>query len=130
MPLTASLRDEENERINSILKKLIGMDYVPENGSAFIDEILSGIELNLQSLLDLKTLDLVNHLQKSNFDWENAEQFADFLIRLSAKFPDTQFSLTEKAAAIYQYVQTESKTFSWAIQSKITQISKTNKDEI
>ncbi len=130
MPLTARLRDEENERINTILKRLIGMDYVPENGTAGIDEILASIGYNLQLLLDSKALELVADLQQKNFDWENAEQFADFLFALSTRLPEYKFSLSEKAAVIYQYVQTESKTFSWTIQNKITQISKANTNEM
>jgi len=119
MPLTARLRDEENERINNILKKLMALDYIPETGNETIDEILAGIELNLQKLLDFSTATMINHLNQGNFDWENAEQFADFLTRLATKLPENKFLLTEKALAVYQYIQTESKTFSWSIQTKI-----------
>ena len=124
MPLIARLRDEENEPINNILKKLIGMDYVPENGNTFIDAILNGIGLNLQLLLEIKSIDLIAHLQKSNFDWENAEKFADFLIALSTKLPENKFSLSEKAIAVYGFVQTESKTFSFEIVNKINAANK------
>lgn len=130
MPLSFKIRDEENERINNILKKLVGMDYVPENGSVAIDEILKGIGFDLQSLLDCNANELPSHLQKFHFDWENAEQFADLLIEMSSRLPEDKFSLSQKASAVYQYVQTESKTFSWAIQNKITQISKANENEI
>ncbi|HMK05916.1 MAG TPA: hypothetical protein VK476_00190 [Flavobacterium sp.] len=120
MPLTARLRDEENERINNILKRLIGMDYVPENGNEFIDEVLIGLGLNMQSLLDLSSEEMILHLQKFNFDWANAEQFADFLTTLSTKLPENKFALTNKAIAIYSYIQKESKTFSFTIAGKIT----------
>lgn len=130
MPLTARLRDEENERINNLLKKLIGMDYVPEQGNENINALLSEVDLSLPMLLNLKTSDLIMQLQKNNFDWENAEQFADFLILISTRLPENEFSLNEKATVIYQYIQSESKTFSWAIQSKISQISKAIKDDI
>ncbi len=119
MPLTARLRDEENERINNSLKKLMALDYIPENGNETIDEILGGIELNLQKVLDFSAASLVNHLDQFNFDWENAEQFADFLIALSTKLPESKFLLAEKARIIYEYIQTESKTFSWDIAQKI-----------
>ena len=120
MPLTARLRDEENERISNILKRLIGMDYVPENGNEFIDEVLFGLDLNMQSLLDLSPEAMILHLQKFNFDWANAEQFADFLTALSTKLPEDKFALTNKAIAIYSYIQKESKTFSFTIAGKIT----------
>ncbi len=119
MPLTARLRDEENERINNSLKKLMALDYIPENGNETIDEILGGIELNLQKVLDFSAASLVNHLNQFNFDWENAEQFADFLIALSTKLPESKFLLAEKARIIFEYIQTESKTFSWDIAQKI-----------
>ena len=130
MPLTARLRDEENERINNILKRLIGMDYVPENGNTFIDEVLSGIGLSLQQLLEMQPENLIAHLEQYRFDWENAEQFADFLTMLSTRLPDNGFSLKEKAVKIYRYIQTGSKTFSWSIQNKITAVSKTDEDAI
>ncbi len=119
MPLTARLRDEENEHINNSLKKLMALDYIPENGNETIDEILGGIELNLQKVLDFSAASLVNHLDQFNFDWENAEQFADFLIALSTKLPESKFLLAEKARIIFEYIQTESKTFSWDIAQKI-----------
>lgn len=124
MPLTARLRDEENERINNILKRLIAMDYVPENSNSCINELLSGIGLNLQALLEFKPENLAAHLQKQNFDWENAEQFADFLIKLSIRVPDNGFQLTQKAIAVYEFVQTGSKTFSYNIFNKINAAKK------
>jgi len=123
MPLTARLCDQENERINTMLKKLIGLDYVPEEGNENSNELLSEVDLNLQMVMDLKAADLVTQLQKNNFDWGNAEQFADFLMVLALKLPENGFSSSEKAKSIYHYVQIESKTFSWAIQNKITPIS-------
>ena len=124
MPLTARLRDEENERINNILKRLMALDYVPENGNAFIDEVLSDIGLNLQTLLDFNSTELVNHIEKFHFDWENAEQFADFLMKLANSLPEKKFRLAEKAIALYQHIQTQSKTFSMGIYSKINNIQK------
>lgn len=119
MPLTARLRDEENERINNILKRLMGLDYIPENGNAMIDTILSGLELNMQTLLDMNPEKTILHMQKFNFDWANAEQFGDFLANLSKKLPEAKFTLQEKAIAIYNYIQQESKTFSFEIFNKI-----------
>ncbi len=124
MPLTAGLRDEENERINNILKRLIGMDYVPENGNATMDEILSGLGLNMQTLLNENPREIILHLQKLHFDWTNAEQFADFLTTLSKKLPEAKLTLQEKAIEIYNYIQLESKTFSFEIYNKIEAIKK------
>jgi hypothetical protein len=124
MPLSFKIRDEENERINNILKRLMALDYVPEHGNAVIEEVLAEIGLELQTLLDFSTNEVIQHLEKSNFDWANAEQFADFLIALAAKLPESKFSLAEKARSVYNYIQTESKTFSMEIYSKINSIQK------
>ena len=97
----------------------MAIDYVPENGNTVVDEILADIGLNLQILLDFSTNEVILHIKKSNFDWANAEQFADFLIALAAKLPESKFSLAEKASVIYECIQTESKTFSWDIAQKI-----------
>lgn len=126
MPLTAGLRDEENERINNILKRLIGLDYIPENGNTVIDAILSEFELNMQTLLDMNPEKTILHLRKFNFDWANAERFGDFLITLSKKLPEAKFTLQEKAIAVYDYIQLESKTFSFEIYTKIEAAKKAN----
>jgi len=117
MPLTKGLRDEENERIQNILKRLISLDYVPENWKISIEDLLKELALNAQGLLDLSSDDLIVHLQKLNFDWNNAEQFADFLIVLYKKSGEA--NLNEKAIAVYNYIQSESKVFSFDIFNKI-----------
>jgi len=121
MPLTARLRDEENERINNILKKLVALDYVPELGGE-IDSVLRGIGLDRQTLLDISAADLISHLENYNFDWANAEIFADFVASIAARLPESRFALNEKSVAIYNYIQSESKTFSLTISGKITSL--------
>ena len=119
MPLTKGLRDEENERINTILKRLIGLDYVPENGNSELDELLKGLALNMEALSHFSNEAIIKHLEKLNFDYTNAEQFADFLMNLSAKITDHKSALSEKALAVYDYIQSESKSFSFDIYNKI-----------
>ncbi|WP_298155473.1 hypothetical protein [Flavobacterium sp.] len=109
MPLTAGLRDEENERINNILKRLLELAFVPD----LIDTELNGIGLNTATLLKMTPEGLVSHLEKLHFDWQNAENFADFL----SQFPEGK--LVTKAVAVYEYIQKESKTFSFDIYNKI-----------
>ena len=119
MPLTASLRDEENERISNILKRLIGLDYVPEN-VVTLDEILFKLDLDKQTLLMMRAENLLLHLQKSHFDFANTEQFGDFLVKLSNQSTAEQLGLLTKAIAVYNYIQQESKTFSVVIANKIS----------
>ena len=49
-------------------------------------------------------------------DWTEKEQFADFLIAYSKC---DQYDFLEKSIAIYNHIQTDSKTFSFEIISKI-----------
>lgn len=119
MPLNKSLRDEEKERINAILKKLVELLYVPDFGKGEIDEELKSFGLTTDILLSLSGTELITHLGKLNFDWESLEQFADYLVLLSDKMVSEKSNLIEKALLIYNYIQSESKVFSFGIYSKI-----------
>ena len=119
MPLNKSLRDEEKERINAILKKLVELLYVPDFGKAQIDEELKNLGLTTDVLLNSSGTELITHLGKLNFDWENLEQFADYLVLLSDKIVSEKSNLIEKALLIYNYIQIESKVFSFGIFGKI-----------
>lgn len=119
MPLNKSLRDEEKERINAILKKLVELLYVPDFGKGELDEELKSIGLTTDVLLSSSGTELIDHLGKLNFDWESLEQFADYLVPLSDKMVSEKSNLIEKALLIYNYIQSESKTFSFDIFGKI-----------
>ena len=119
MPLNKSLRDEEKERINAILKKLVELLYVPNFGKLEIDEALKSLGLTTEILLSSSGTELIQHLGKLNFDWESLEQFADYLVLLSEKTASEKVNLTEKALFIYNYIQSESKVFSFGIFGKI-----------
>ena len=120
MPLSKGLRDEENQRINNILKKLHEFVFVPDFTISNTDEHLKSLGLNLKTLLDFTSEELINHLDKFHFDWENTEAFADFLILLSNRTGETK--LKEKALILYNYTQSESKTFSLEIFNKIASL--------
>ena len=119
MPLNKSLRDEEKERINAILKKLVELLYIPNFEKAEIDEELKSLGLTTDVLLSSSGTELITHLGKLNFDWESLEQFADYLVLLSDKLISEKSNLIEKALLIYNYVQSESKVFSFGIMGKI-----------
>lgn len=125
MPLNKGLRDEESERISNILKKLTELIYVSDFNEGEMDDQLKLIGLNLETLLALSSESLVSHLDKFHFDWENAEQFADLLVVFSDKLPVSKSNLKEKALAVYNYIQSESKTFSFEIFNKIASIKAT-----
>jgi len=119
MPLNKSLRDEEKERINAILKKLNELIYVPDFGKASTDEELKNLALSTDTLLRFSGDEIIQHLDKLHFDWESLEQFADYLVLLGEKTASEKANLTEKALFIYNYVQRESKVFSFGIFGKI-----------
>ncbi len=119
MPLNKSLRDEEKERINAILKKLVELLYVPNFGKLEIDEALKSLGLTTEILLSSSGTELIQHLDKLNFDWESLEQFADYLVLLSDQMVSEKSNLIEKAVLIYDYIQIESKVFSFGIFGKI-----------
>ena len=119
MPLNKSLRDEEKERINSILKKLVELLYVPDFGKGELDEELKSLALTIDVLLSLSGTELITHLGKLNFDYESLEQFGDYLVLLSDKMVAEKSNLIEKALLIYNYIQSESKVFSVGIFGKI-----------
>lgn len=119
MPLNKSLRDEEKERINAILKKLVELLYVPDFGKKEIDEALKSLGLTTGILLSSSGTELIQHLDKLNFDWESLEQFADYLVLLSDQMVSEKSNLIEKAVLIYDYIQIESKVFSFGIFGKI-----------
>lgn len=95
------------------------MDYVPGFSDDALNELLKGLGFDRQKLLEIESQDLIAQLEQQHFDWQNAEQFADFLVALSAKLPAESFGLKTKAIAVYDYVQSGSKTFSWGISNKI-----------
>lgn len=122
MPLNKGLRDEESERISNILKKLNELIYVPNFDKDEIEDQLKFLGLNLETLISLSSENLVSHLEKFHFDWENVELFADLLVVFSDKLSEEKSNLKEKALAVYNYIQSESKTFSFEIFNKIASV--------
>ena len=125
MPLNKGLRDEESERISNILKKLNELIYVPDFDKDKIENQMKFLGLNLETLLNFSSEELVSNLEKFHFDWENAELFADLLIVFSDQLPEEKSNLKEKALAVYNYIQSESKTFSFEIFNKIASVKAT-----
>ncbi|MDR6969042.1 hypothetical protein J2X31_003068 [Flavobacterium arsenatis] len=125
MPLNKGLKNQESERISNILKKLNELIYIPDFDKDEIENQLKFLGLNLETLLNFSSENLVSHLDKFHFDWENAEQFADLLVIFSDKLLEEKSNLKEKALAVYNYIQSESKTFSFEIFNKITSVKAT-----
>jgi hypothetical protein len=72
--------------------------------------------LTVDILKQIEEKDLILLLDKHEMDWAQKEQFADFLLAFSKENP---FDLSIKSIAIYEHIQSVSKTFSFEIFSKI-----------
>ncbi|UUV22771.1 hypothetical protein [Paenimyroides aestuarii] len=119
--MLTSKKDETEQRLNSILQKLSGITFVPENwneavfwttleetGLSKVDVLEKEENLFFQQLIDLQ------------FPWEHMERLADILVALDAKQPNQ--ILKERAKNLYQFIQNESKMFSFEIMSKMTKL--------
>ncbi|KGO85679.1 hypothetical protein Q765_14740 [Flavobacterium rivuli WB 3.3-2 = DSM 21788] len=121
--LTKGLRDEENERINNVLKQLTALTFVPEGWSnADADVLLQKLGLSIEALTKIDANELNHYLVRFHLDWANMEQFADVLARLSANAGLDGFKA--KAVALYNFIQQESKMMSFGIMGKISALSK------
>ena len=118
--LNKGLRDQETIRIDNILKVLHSLTFVPKfwnlEDLLLLENELKDLGMNVESLSDFNEEQLISHLQRLHFDWNHFEIFADFLIAFSK---ESQFDFTQKTIVIYDYVQQESKTFSFEIFNKI-----------
>ena len=124
--LNKGLRDQETIRIDNILKVLHSLTFVPKFWNLEdllpLENELKDLGMNLESLSDFDEKQLISHLERLHFDWNHFEIFADFLIAFSK---ESQFDFSEKAIAIYDYVQKESKVFSFEIFNKLA-VAKAN----
>ena len=121
--LNKGLRDEESIRIENTLRTLHALIFVPGFWNAedisLVDEQLKSFGLSLERTIEIPEEELIILLQRCHLDWNQQEQFADILIHLSQ---EKQFDFLGKALAIYQYIQRESKVFSFGINAKITSV--------
>lgn len=113
--LNKGLRTKESERIDNVLKTLLSLVFVPEK-EVEIEETLKDFGLNIESLIAIPNDDLILLLDRLHLDWNQQEQFSNFLVAFSK---ENSFDLTDKAIAVYNHIQTDSKTFSFEIFNKI-----------
>jgi hypothetical protein len=125
--LNKGLKDQESIRIDNILELLHSLTFVTKfwnlEDLLYLENELKDLGMNVESLNEFKEQELIVHLQRLHFDWNHFEIFADFLVAFSKK---SQFDFSPKAIAIYNYVQAESKTFSFGIFNKIAVASANN----
>lgn len=118
--LNKGLRDEESIRIDNVLKTLRALDFVPQpltnDAKLDIENQLKEFGFSIQKLVDYQNEELITLLVRCHLDFNQLEQFADFLIDFSKV---ENYNFEDKALAIYQYIQQESKVFSFGINTKI-----------
>lgn len=121
--LNKGLRDEESIRIENTLRTLHTLIFVPKfwnaEDTSLIDEQLKSFGLSLQRTIEIPDEELILLLHRCHLDWNQQEQFADILVSLSK---EEQFDFLGKSLAIYQYIQRESKVFSFGINAKIASV--------
>jgi hypothetical protein len=121
--LNKGLRDQESIRIDNILKMLHSLTFVPKfwnlEDLLYLENDLKDLGMNMETLQNFSQEEVIIHLQQLHFDWNHFEIFADFLMSISK---ESQFDFTEKAIAIYDYVQKESKVFSFGIFNKLSSL--------
>jgi len=118
--LNKGLRDEEKIRIDNVLKTLRTIVFVPKllsnQEKIDIENQLKEFGLNIETLVDCQNEELITLLLRLHFGWDHMEQFADFLMEFSKT---ENYDFENKALALYQYIQQESKVFSFGINAKI-----------
>ena len=118
--LNKGVRDEKKVKIDTMLTTLLSLVFVPKfwniEDISLIDNQLTDFDLTTVIIDQIEEKDLIQLLDKYELDWEQKEQFADFLIAYSI---NNQYDFSAKAIAIYNHIQIDSKTFSFEIFNKI-----------
>ncbi len=119
--MLTSKKNETEQRLNSILQKLSGITFVPENwNEAVFWTTLEETGLSKSDVLEKEENLFFQQLIDLQFPWEHMEKLADILVALDAKQPNQ--ILKERAKNLYQFIQNESKMFSFEIMSKMTKL--------
>lgn len=119
--LTSGKQSQKEARIQSVLQRLSGITFIPNQWNETIfwetveeagftkDEVLHSDDVTFfQKFIDLK------------WPWEQIEHFADILVASDNKKPNA--IIKERAKNLYQFIQKESKMFSFQIASKINRL--------
>lgn len=123
--LSKGLRDEENEKINRLFNQVQDIEFVPDlwikQQRELVNRVLmEATGLNLSELAAVETEDLYEKLRQKELSFSNCEQLGDLLMKvLQYEEEESRLKLAEKTVAVYEFVQNESKTFSFTLVQKI-----------
>lgn len=116
--MLTSKKDETEQRLNSILQKLSGITFVPENwDNAVFWKTLEETGLFKNDVLEKEENLFFKQLIDLQFTWTHMEKLADILVGLDTN-KQNQF-IKKRAKHLYQFIQNESKMFSFEINNKI-----------
>ncbi len=125
--LSKGLKDEENQKVNELIGKLMELEFVPDfwenEQRKKVNELLfSTLGFTITDLETWTSAELLIKLKQLNFDFTNLEEFGDFLLKI-IPFEDEQYEshLAKSTIAIYETAQIESKTFSFGLIQKLNQ---------
>jgi hypothetical protein len=110
--LNKTYRDEQQEKIQQTLQQLLGLSFVPEHHQG-INQKLEVLGMNLNQLSQISAGDWLLQVNALTLDAVNAELLADAMQHLSQN---------QKAAALYDQIQSNSKVYSWSIAQKRTNL--------
>jgi|SRR5690606_2561828 hypothetical protein len=116
--MLTSKKDETEQRLNAILQRLSGVTFVPESwNEALFWTTIEETGLSKNDVLDKDEHLFFQQLIDLQFPWEQMEKLADILVGLDSKQPNQL--IKERAKHLYQFIQNESKMFSFEIMNKI-----------
>ena len=125
--LSKGLKDEENQKVNELIGKLMELEFVPdfweiEQRKKVDDLLFDNLGISFADLETWSSEDLLKQLKQLNFDFSNLEQFGDFLLKiLPLEDVDHESHLAQRAIAVFNKAQIESKTFSFGLIQKLNQ---------
>lgn len=125
--LNKGLKSEVNQKLNELIGKMLEIEFVPdlwerEQRQEIDDKLQAILSFGLQDIESMTPESLLEKLKEKDFDFSNFEQFGDLLLKLiplEAEIYKSQ--LATSAVAIFEYIQKESKTFSFTMIQKINQ---------
>ena len=125
--LSKGLKDEENQKVNELIGKLMELEFVPEfwenEQRKKVNELLFyNLGFTIADLETWTSEELVIKLKQLSFDFTNLEQFGDLLLKIIPfEAVDHESHLAKSTIAVFETAQIESKTFSFGLIQKLNQ---------
>lgn len=119
--MLTSKKDETEQRINALLQTLSGITFVPENwNEAAFWTTIAEAGFTQQDITSSAETEFFQQFIDMQWPWEKIESFADILAALALHHP--HLILKERVKHLYEFIQKESKVFSFEIMNKINKL--------